>query len=214
MQKPWNQGSSYPDSAVLPLKDVIPPSRFPLLSRGLLTIGAIVLPILWWQKRIDGIAAFYIVLNLLYVCVFADTVEDRLGRARFACIFLGSSVAGLATQPRNYTVVEEASAWISGAARCFSDSVACFSDSVAWFSASVAGIIGAYVVLYPNSRVLTLVPIIFYFTGVHRDYHQPTDDVDKIDFDKMERIDRMIFALGWRVANLDHRLVVDKKPTQ
>jgi hypothetical protein len=58
------------------------------------------------------------------------------------------------------------------------------------------------------------VPIIFYFTGVHRDYHQPTDDVDKIDFDKMERIDRMIFALGWRVANLDHRLAVDKKATQ
>jgi Zn-dependent M28 family amino/carboxypeptidase len=58
------------------------------------------------------------------------------------------------------------------------------------------------------------VPIIFYFTGVHRDYHQPTDDIDRIDFDKMERIDRMIFALGWRVANLDHRLVVDKKPVQ
>jgi hypothetical protein len=56
------------------------------------------------------------------------------------------------------------------------------------------------------------VPIIFYFTGVHRDYHQATDDVDKIDFEKMERIDRMIFAVGWRIANLDHRLVVDKNP--
>ncbi|HVG18212.1 MAG TPA: M28 family peptidase [Blastocatellia bacterium] len=56
------------------------------------------------------------------------------------------------------------------------------------------------------------VPIIFYFTGVHRDYHRTTDDVDKIDFEKMERIGRMIFATGWRIANLDHRLVVDKKP--
>jgi hypothetical protein len=56
------------------------------------------------------------------------------------------------------------------------------------------------------------IPIIFYFTGVHRDYHQPTDTVDKIDFEKMERIDRMIFATAWRIANLDHRLVVDKKP--
>ncbi|HXG94838.1 MAG TPA: M28 family peptidase [Blastocatellia bacterium] len=56
------------------------------------------------------------------------------------------------------------------------------------------------------------IPIIFYFTGVHRDYHRTTDDVDKIDFEKMERIDRMIFATGWRVANLDHRLVVDKSP--
>jgi hypothetical protein len=56
------------------------------------------------------------------------------------------------------------------------------------------------------------IPIIFYFTGVHRDYHRPTDVVEKIDFEKMERIDRMIFATGWRVANLDHRVVVDKRP--
>jgi Zn-dependent M28 family amino/carboxypeptidase len=56
------------------------------------------------------------------------------------------------------------------------------------------------------------IPIIFYFTGVHRDYHKPTDDVDKIDFRKMERITRMIFATGWRVANLDHRLAVDHQP--
>jgi peptidase M28-like protein len=55
------------------------------------------------------------------------------------------------------------------------------------------------------------IPIIFYFTGVHRDYHRTSDVVEKIDFEKMERIDRMIFATGWRVANLDHRLVVDKR---
>jgi len=55
------------------------------------------------------------------------------------------------------------------------------------------------------------IPIIFYFTGVHRDYHRTTDVVEKIDFEKMERIDRMIFATGWRAANLDHRLVVDKR---
>ncbi|HWC77553.1 MAG TPA: M28 family peptidase [Blastocatellia bacterium] len=57
------------------------------------------------------------------------------------------------------------------------------------------------------------IPVIFYFTGVHRDYHRTTDDVDKIDFEKMQRIARMVLATGWRVANLDHRLVVDKKPT-
>lgn len=55
------------------------------------------------------------------------------------------------------------------------------------------------------------IPVIFYFTGVHRDYHEPTDDVEKIDFAKMERIDKLIFATGWRIANLDHKLVVDKK---
>jgi hypothetical protein len=56
------------------------------------------------------------------------------------------------------------------------------------------------------------IPIIFYFTGVHRDYHMTTDDIGKIDFEKMERISRLILATGWRVANLDHRVVVDKKP--
>jgi hypothetical protein len=55
------------------------------------------------------------------------------------------------------------------------------------------------------------IPVIFYFTGVHRDYHRTSDVVEKIDFEKMERIGRMIFATGWRVANLDHRLVVDKQ---
>ncbi|HSE37017.1 MAG TPA: M28 family peptidase [Blastocatellia bacterium] len=55
------------------------------------------------------------------------------------------------------------------------------------------------------------IPVIFYFTGVHRDYHRTSDVVEKIDFEKMERIGRMIFATGWRVANLDHRLVVDKR---
>jgi hypothetical protein len=50
------------------------------------------------------------------------------------------------------------------------------------------------------------IPVIFYFTGLHQDYHRPTDDVEKIDFQKMTRITRLIFATGWRIANLDHRL--------
>lgn len=55
------------------------------------------------------------------------------------------------------------------------------------------------------------VPIITYFTGWHSDYHKPTDDVDKLDFEKMERISRLAFATSWRVANLDHRLPVDRQ---
>ena len=50
------------------------------------------------------------------------------------------------------------------------------------------------------------VPIIFYFDGVHVDYHQPTDTVDKIDFIKMSRVARLAFETGWRVAQLDHKL--------
>ncbi|MEW6732979.1 MAG: M28 family peptidase [Acidobacteriota bacterium] len=54
------------------------------------------------------------------------------------------------------------------------------------------------------------IPVIFYFTGIHADYHKPTDTVDKIDFEKMVRITRLIYATAWRVANLDHRLVTDR----
>jgi hypothetical protein len=50
------------------------------------------------------------------------------------------------------------------------------------------------------------VPIIFYFDGIHVDYHQPTDTVDKIDFDKMTRVGRLVYETGWRLANLDHPL--------
>ena len=57
------------------------------------------------------------------------------------------------------------------------------------------------------------IPIIFYFDGVHVDYHQPTDTVDKIDFTKLSNITRLVFETGWRIANLDHRLAQDAKET-
>ncbi|MBI1287214.1 MAG: M28 family peptidase [Flavobacteriales bacterium] len=53
------------------------------------------------------------------------------------------------------------------------------------------------------------IPVIFYFTGVHEDYHQPTDTVDKIMFQKMEKIARLIFHTAWQVANRDKRLEVE-----
>jgi hypothetical protein len=46
------------------------------------------------------------------------------------------------------------------------------------------------------------VPIVFFFTGVHADYHRPTDTVDKILFDRMAKIVRVIYATGWKVANM------------
>lgn len=55
------------------------------------------------------------------------------------------------------------------------------------------------------------IPIIFYFDGVHVDYHRPTDTVDKIDFTKLASITRLVFETGWRIANLDHRLANDAK---
>jgi hypothetical protein len=44
------------------------------------------------------------------------------------------------------------------------------------------------------------IPIIFFFCGIHEDYHRPTDDFAKADFDKAARVARAAFRLGWRVA--------------
>lgn len=54
------------------------------------------------------------------------------------------------------------------------------------------------------------IPVIFYFNGTHEDYHRPTDVIDKIDYDKIRKISRLIFNTAWEVANRSERIVVDK----
>jgi peptidase M28-like protein len=49
------------------------------------------------------------------------------------------------------------------------------------------------------------VPIIFFTTGLHPDYHYVTDEVDKIEFPKMARIAALVYGTATRVANLDHQ---------
>jgi hypothetical protein len=55
------------------------------------------------------------------------------------------------------------------------------------------------------------IPIIFFTTGLHPDYHANTDDVSKIEFDKMARITQLVYETGLRVANLDHAPARDNK---
>jgi len=55
------------------------------------------------------------------------------------------------------------------------------------------------------------IPIIFYFDGVHEDYHKPSDEVDKIEFDLLALRAKNVFYTAWEIANRDNRLVVDKK---
>lgn len=45
------------------------------------------------------------------------------------------------------------------------------------------------------------IPVIFYFSGTHEDYHKPTDDVEKIDFEKIEKTTKLVFYTAWEVAN-------------
>ncbi len=55
------------------------------------------------------------------------------------------------------------------------------------------------------------IPIIFYTTGLHGDYHVNTDSIEKIGFEKMARIGQLVYETGRRLANLDHAPARDNK---
>jgi membrane associated rhomboid family serine protease len=75
--------------------------------------------------------------NLLYLWIFGDNVEDRLGHGRFLAFYLATGVAAALAQ----TAMDPAS-----------------TVPIVGASGAVAGVMGGYFVLYPNSRVLTLFP--------------------------------------------------------
>ncbi len=54
------------------------------------------------------------------------------------------------------------------------------------------------------------IPVVFFTTGVHQDYHQLTDEPQFINYDKMAKIATFVANVALAVANDDHRLVVDK----
>jgi hypothetical protein len=55
------------------------------------------------------------------------------------------------------------------------------------------------------------IPVIFYTTGSHPDYHKPTDTVEKIEFELMTKRAKLVFYTAWEIVNRDKRLVVDKE---
>lgn len=55
------------------------------------------------------------------------------------------------------------------------------------------------------------VPFVFFFTGVHEDYHSPSDTVDKIDFSKLSRVTQLIYNSSLEVLNYDGRPQVDNE---
>jgi hypothetical protein len=55
------------------------------------------------------------------------------------------------------------------------------------------------------------IPVIFFTTGLHPDYHANTDEVSRILFDKMTRVVQLVYETGARVANLDHAPVRDNR---
>jgi hypothetical protein len=53
------------------------------------------------------------------------------------------------------------------------------------------------------------IPVLFFSTGLHSDYHTPRDVIEKLDFGKMEMITRIMYEIGLNIANRRNRLAVD-----
>jgi membrane associated rhomboid family serine protease len=81
--------------------------------------------------------------NMWSLFIFGDNVEDRIGHGRYLLFFL---LCG----------------WASGLSHVFLN----FNSQVPTIGASgaIAGVMGAYFILFPNARILALVPIVFFFT--------------------------------------------------
>ena len=58
------------------------------------------------------------------------------------------------------------------------------------------------------------IPVAFFFSGLHEDYHRPSDEVDRIDFVKLQKIARTVLAVAWALGNAPDRPALDTPPRQ
>lgn len=88
----------------------------------------------------------HLIGNMLYLWIFGNNVEDAMGRVRYVIFYLvcGAAAAGahLISDPRSDIPMVGA-------------------------SGAISGVLGAYLLLYPHARVLTLVPLGFYSRMIH-----------------------------------------------
>jgi rhomboid family protein len=153
---------------MIPLRDVIPSRTVPVI-----TVTIIILNALAWFYELalprDVLPAFlqvygvvpadfagftlltsmflhgswsHVIGNMWYLWIFGDNIEDRMGHGRFIVFYL---LCGIVAALGQVAMDPESTLPTIGA------------------SGAIAGVMGAYFVLYPHSRVLTLIPLFFYF---------------------------------------------------
>jgi len=88
---------------------------------------------------------WHIVGNMLYLFVFGDNVEDRLGHARFLLLYLVFGIVG--------GFVNSVMIVMSGTDP---------SIPTVGASGAIAGVLGAYIVFYPGARIVSIVPSFFF----------------------------------------------------
>jgi membrane associated rhomboid family serine protease len=141
---------------LIPLKDNLPSLRFPLLTVSLIA-ASVVLYIAGWDPDLGdtwwplaAIASLFVsdgfwelAVNMLFLWLFAKSLEDTLGGPRFLVLFLLAGLAAAAAQELVDPETVVPSVGIAGA---------------------IAGLIGAYSLLYPRARILCWVLIPFFVT--------------------------------------------------
>ena len=153
---------------MIPLRDVIPSRTTPYITITIILLNAmawlfeISLPpdVLQLFLTVYGVvpAAFHpvtlitsmflhggwmhVIGNMWYLWIFGDNVEDRLGHGRFIFFYL---LCGIIAASGQILMDPESTLPTIGA------------------SGAIAGVMGAYFVLYPRSRVLTLIPLFFWW---------------------------------------------------
>ena len=158
---------------MIPLRDTIPARRFPIVNTAIIALNVLVfliqaamsesqleqfivaaglVPVRFWQE--GGLAGWlpifssmflhggwwHIISNMLALYIFGDNVEDRLGPVRYALFYLAG---GLAAGAAHLAVNADSPIPTIGA------------------SGAIACVLGAYLILYPQARVITLIPIFY-----------------------------------------------------
>ena len=153
---------------MFPISDVIPSRTTPVVTVGLILLNVLVflyeqtlpepllqqfvasyalvpawfsIPALFTSQFLHG-GWMHIISNMLYLWIFGDNVEDRLGHGKFLLFYLGAGAAAAILQ----TLFDPFS-----------------SVPMVGASGAIAGVMGAYFVLYPHSRVLTVIFLIIFF---------------------------------------------------
>jgi membrane associated rhomboid family serine protease len=153
---------------MLPISDVIPSRTVPFVTIGLIVINVLVFlyQLMLPSELLEAFVRQYALIpawfswpsvftsmflhagflhvagNMLFLWIFGDNVEDRLGHARYLVFYLGAGVVAALAQLMIDPFSKVPMVGASGA---------------------IAGVMGAYIVLYPQSRILTAVFVLIFF---------------------------------------------------
>jgi membrane associated rhomboid family serine protease len=152
---------------MIPLRDVIPSRTTPVVTISLVVLNALIflyelslgeqvnefmfsfglVPAYFsWLNVVTSMflhgGFLHAAGNMLYLWIFGDNVEDRMGHGRFLAFYL---LCGIAAALAQTITVPNSTVPMVGA------------------SGAIAGVMGAYFVLYPHSRIVTLVTLLFFW---------------------------------------------------